>query len=129
MYTVELLNIGHLQDKPFCPLWRGCPLSAVISIGCVYEYFQLVHCWEISPPLSEAQFTLGVLIGFNPLPVMKLVPIHQWLWIESIQIEPDWWAFTLISELSLKLIETRLELPSVNWALSEVSLYLYQWAQ
>ena len=44
---------------------------------------------------SKALFTPGVLIGFNPLLVAKPVPIHQWMWIESIRIEPDWWAFTL----------------------------------
>ena len=27
---MEPLSKGYLQDQPFCPLWRGCPLSEVI---------------------------------------------------------------------------------------------------
>ena len=41
---------------------------------------------------------------------MKPVPIHQWMWIESIQIESWLVGIYTQGELGLKWIETRLEL-------------------
>ena len=64
-----------------------------------------------------AQTPVCIHCSSNPVSihfqVMKPVPIHQWMWIESIRIEPDWWAFTLKAigpKAGLKQIRT----PSVN---------------
>ena len=48
----------------------------------------------------------GLLISFNPLPVTKWVPIHQWMWIESICIESRLVGVYTRGELGLKQIET-----------------------
>ena len=50
-------NLLTLWDQLFYPLYRGCPLSEVISMECVQEYFRLVLSREVCPlsecPLSE----------------------------------------------------------------------------
>ena len=68
----------------------------VASVSHVFP-LRLLTARRVPIYLSIAPFTLGVLIGFNPIPVAKLVPIHQLMdvCIEPSWIEPDWWAFTL----------------------------------
>ena len=54
-----------------------------------------LHALSLYKPLVQASNCMSTMISFNPLPVAKPVPFHQWMWIESIriesiQIESDW---------------------------------------
>ena len=60
-----ILLIGHLWDQPFCPLYRGCPLSEVIFYRvCIHEYF---IDWRLS------SFGMSFIEGFTACTLHKII--------------------------------------------------------